>query len=114
MIPKLFELLQPLVSVSDPASEGDVRSDHSLKEVLGSIMGESSMVQNAKLEEVSRSAIDLTNLIKRNKSTCKSVDAGSTKVISTKSNEKRKIEFDDEIVNVSIGKKAKIPDTIEN
>lgn len=93
---------------------------------MGSILGESPAAQKEKLEEASINANDLTGLIKR--SGKKGVTTTTTTTNTTTAaagggpgvekvhhenangNWKRKVEFDDETVEVGSGKKAKLSD----
>ncbi|KAL6714662.1 hypothetical protein ACLMJK_008087 [Lecanora helva] len=62
---RLIELRQSPVSVNDPAGTGTLDSSNLLSSVLGSIVGETPSTQKARLEEASKDATDVTNLIKR-------------------------------------------------
>lgn len=89
---------------------------------MGSILGESPAAQKEKLDEASTNANDLTGLIKR--SGKKGVTTTSTSSTTTAAgpvaekvhhenangNGKRKVEFDDQIVELGSGKKAKLSD----
>lgn len=90
---------------------------------MGSILGESPAAQKEKLDEASINANDLTGLIKRsgkkgvttiNTNNTTTAAAAATGPVAEKArhensngNGKRKVEFDDEIVE---GKKAKLSD----
>lgn len=93
---------------------------------MGSILGESPAAQKEKLDEASINANDLTGLIKRSgkkgvttttttTNTTTAAAAGGPGVEkvhheNANGNEKRKVEFDDETVEVRSGKKAKLSD----
>ncbi len=76
------------------------------------MLGEPPAAQEAKLQHATNNATDVTNLIKRSK---KSTSAAATAATTTDGYEnvndgKRKVEFDDEIVEVGTGKKARLSD----
>lgn len=88
---------------------------------MGSILGESPAAQKEKLDEASINANDLTGLIKRsgkkgvtttNTTAAAAAGPGVEKVHheNANGNGKRKIEFDDEFVEVGSGKKARLSD----
>lgn len=91
---------------------------------MGSILGESPAAQKEKLDEASINANDLTGLIKRSgkkgvttstTNTTTAAAAGGPGVEkvhheNANGNGKRKVEFDDETVEVGSGKKAKLSD----
>lgn len=88
---------------------------------MGSILGESPAAQKEKLDEASINANDLTGLIKRsgkkgvtttNTTAAAAAGPGVEKVhhVHANGNGKRKIEFDDEFVEVGSGKKARLSD----
>ena len=64
---QVIELRQPPVSVSDPTGTGSLDGSTPLSGILGSILGESPEEQKKRLEEASKGANDLTNLVKRKK-----------------------------------------------
>ena len=81
-----------------------------LSRILGSILGESDTAQNKRIEEASKGAKDLTGLVKRKKAST----AGTPQPVASEAlnmNGKRKVEFDEEVIDVGTGKKAKLPDT---
>lgn len=84
-----------------------------LSGILGSVLGESPAAQKARLEEASRGAKDLTNLIKRKKSAEGEVSKVS-EPLGSQSNGKRKVDFKDEVEEVGTGKKPKISDSAED
>lgn len=72
-------------------------------------MGESDAAQKARLEEVSKGANDLTRLVKRKKG----LNAPWPQPVANeppKTDGKRKVEFDEEVVEVGTGKKARLSD----
>lgn len=80
---------------------------------MGSILGESPAAQKEKLDKASINANDLTGLIKRNgKKDTTTARAGAENVHhgNGNGNGKRKVEFDDEVVEVGTGKKARLSD----
>lgn len=77
------------------------------------MLGESQVAQKARLEEASKGAKDLTDLIKRKKP----AEGEASKVYEPhgiQSNGKRKAEFRDEVGEVGIGKRKKICDGVED
>ena len=77
-----------------------------LSGILGSILGESSEAQKARLEEAATGANDLTNLVRKKKTT--NGDAASE---SRSAPGKRKLESSDE--TGSTGKRSKVEDVSE-
>lgn len=86
---------------------------------MGSILGETPAAQKEKLDEASINANDLTGLIKRsgkkgvttnNTNTNTTAGPGSEKVHheNGNGNGKRKVEFNDELVEKGSGKKARL------
>ena len=98
-----MDLRQPRVSLNDPTAMGTLGGSNPLSGILGSILGESPAAQKARLEEASKGATDLTNLVKRKK-------PAETEV---QTNGKRKAEFSEEAEEVGMGKKAKITDGVD-
>ena len=108
---QVVELRQPPVSVSDPTGTGTLDGSTPLSGILGSILGESPEEQKKRLEEASRGAKDLTNLVKRKKRSPSHEVAVEQKPITT--NGKRKADSlaeDETSVN---GKKAKVEEAEE-
>ena len=106
---QLIELRQPPVSINDPTSTGTLDGSNPLSGILGSILGESPAAQKSRLEEASKEAKDLTNLVKRKKAS--NVPSPQPAADDpAKTNGKRKVEFDEETVEVGTGKKAKLED----
>ncbi|CAF9935967.1 MAG: hypothetical protein ALECFALPRED_006648 [Alectoria fallacina] len=110
---RLVELRQPPVSINDPTGRGMFDGSNPLSGILGSVLGESPAAQKARLEEASRGAKDLTNLIKRKKSAEGEVSKVS-EPLGSQSNGKRKVDFKDEVEEVGTGKKPKISDSAED
>lgn len=82
---------------------------------MGSILGESPAAQKEKLDKASINANDLTGLIKRSGkkgATTTAAGSGAEQFIhgNGNGNGKRKVEFDDEVVEVGTGKKARLSD----
>lgn len=102
---KLVELRQHPISIKDSTGTSEA---HPLNGVLGSILGESPSAQNSRLEEASKTAVDLTNLIKRNKPITNDKDETPNNSNLTNSNGKRRSEFTDEKVDAGIEKKARL------
>ena len=81
-----------------------------LSGILGSILGESDTAQNTRIEEALKGAKDLTGLVKRKKVS----DAPSPQPFASeapKMNGKRKVDFDEEVIEAGTAKKAKLSDT---
>ena len=77
------------------------------------MLGESQAAQKARLEEASKGAKDLTDLIKRKKPAA----SEAPKVFEPRgiqSNGKRKAEVIDEVGEVGIGKRKKICDGVDD
>ena len=92
---------------------GTIDGSNPLSGILGSILGESPVAQKARLEEASKGAKDLTNLIKRKKP----AEGEASKITGShgiQSNGKRKVDFGDEVEEVGTGKKAKISEGAED
>lgn len=104
---KLIELRQPPVSISDPRGTGTLDGSNPMTGILGSILGESRAAQMARLEEASKGAQDLTNLVKRKKPI---EDRGSNPAGPSINsiNGKRKIDLAEEVEEVGTEKRAKI------
>ena len=73
------------------------------------MLGESSTAQNLRLDEASRGAKDLSNLVKRKKPIAEKTPTTEDEDVST-TNGKRKVEFVEEVVEVGTGKKARLYD----
>lgn len=110
---QLVELRQPPVSINDPMGVGTIDGSNPLSGILGSILGESPAAQKARLEEASKGANDLTNLIKRRKPV-EGEASKASELDGIQSNGKRKVDFKDEVEEASSGKKAKILDGAED
>lgn len=121
---QLVEILQPPVSINDPTGTGTIDGAIPLSGILGSILGESPAAQQARLTDASNNATDLTNLVKRKKPAVtdeetptppQDATSGSTDVDPRpKHQRKRKVEFDEEVVEVGTGKKARLSDLEED
>lgn len=114
---QLVELRQPPVSLNDPTGTGAIDGANPLSGILGSILGETPAAQEARLQEATNNATDLTNLVKRKKPAAGAddppldIDDGTA---PPKPNGKRKVEFDEEVVEVGTGKKARLSDVDED
>lgn len=107
--PQLIELREPPVSIKDPTSSGTLDGSNHLSGILGSMLGESPAAQKSRLEEASKEANDLTGLVKRKKAS-NVPSPQPTADEAPRTNGKRKVEFDEETVEVGTGKKAKLED----
>ena len=107
-----MDLRQPPVSLNDPTGMGTLDGSNPLSGILGSILGESPAAQKARLEEASKGATDLTNLVKRKKPAESSGSKASETEVQT--NGKRKVEFSEEVEEVGTGKRAKISDGLDD
>lgn len=110
---RLVELRQPPVSISDPTGMGTIDGSNPLSGILGSILGESPAAQKARLEEASKGAKDLTNLIKRKKP-AEGEASKDSESHDIQTNGKRKVGFRGEVEEVGTGKKAKISEGAED
>lgn len=106
---QLVELRQPPVSINDPTGTGAIDGANPLSGILGSILGESPEAQKTRLEEASKDANDLTNLVRRKKPAHDDTGSGA-KDVPVASSGKRKLEAVDESEDSSRGKKAKSED----
>ena len=86
---------------------GTLDGSDPLSGILGSILGESPAAQKARLEEASKGAQDLTNLVKRKKGgKSEAVRPAESPILQ--SNGKRRADFAEDVEEVGIGKKARI------
>ena len=76
------------------------------------MLGESPAAQSLRLDEASKGAKDLSNLVKRKKPTADLTPAVGEEDFS-KTNGKRKVGFVEEVVEVGTGKKARLSDRHE-
>ena len=106
---KLVELRQPPVSINDPKGTGSVDGATPLSGILGSILGESADAQRTRLEQASKEARDLTDLVKRKKPELPVQNATGSEGTS-KQGSKRKVGFAEEVEEIGTGKKAKVED----
>ncbi|KAL8772187.1 MAG: hypothetical protein Q9209_002622 [Squamulea sp. 1 TL-2023] len=109
---RLIELRQPPASVNDPSNNGGDDGITPLGGILGSILGESQAAQSLRLDQASKGAKDLSNLVKRKKPTAGSTPVTREEDVSTTSG-KRTVEFVEEMVEVGTGKKARLSDCNE-
>ena len=110
---QLIELRQAPVSINDPISTGSTDGAKSLSGILGSILGESPKAQKARLDEVSRSANDLTGLIKKKKPASTVEVQIPLRHEPAESNKKRKAKAE-EVEEVGESKKARVEDVGES
>ena len=102
-----MEIRQPPVSINDPTGTGTTDGSNPLAGILGSMLGEPPAAQNARIEEATKGANDLTSLVKKKKPT--TLDAQRTfESEAVQSNGKRKVDFDEEKEGAGMGKKARI------
>jgi len=95
------------VSINDPTGTGAIDGANSLSGILGSILGESPAAQQARIEEATKGAHDLTNLVKRRKPTSDGrQDVARNTAVNGSG--KRKVEFTDDVEEVGTGKKVKV------
>lgn len=106
---QLVELRQAPVSIDDPIGIGAIDGSGALNGILGSILGVSPAAQRARLEEASKSANDLTDLVKRKKPAETEIQVADQTDV-TRINPKRKVGIADEVEEVGTGKRAKIGD----
>ena len=110
--PQLIELRQPPVSINDPTGTGTIDGANPLSGILGSILGESPAAQKARVEEATKGAHDLTNLVKRKKPASdgkRDID----KSPATNGNGKRKVEFAGEAEGAGTKKRAKTDSVVD-
>ncbi|KAL8906854.1 MAG: hypothetical protein Q9207_001781 [Kuettlingeria erythrocarpa] len=105
---RLIELRQSPIAINDAASGGNGDGTIPLGGFLGSILGESPAAQREKLNEASKGATDLSNLVKRKKPSVNAVSGEAEDDTTAGSGGKRKVEFVEEVVEVGTGKKAKL------
>ena len=110
---QLLELHQPPVSISDPTGTGAIDGSNPLSGVLGSMFGESPEARKARLEEASRSANDLTGLIKKKKPISRIEVRMPPLEEPAQSNGKRKAEAVEEVEPLTSSKKARVEDASE-
>ena len=97
------------MSINDPNGTGAIDGANPLSGILGSILGETQEARRARLEEASKGANDLTNLVKRKKP-AKVEKQRADQEGAPMHNGKRKVEFAEEVEEVGTGKKARIED----
>ncbi|KAI4238843.1 MAG: hypothetical protein LQ349_000813 [Xanthoria aureola] len=108
---RLIELRQPPVSMNDPSKNDHDDGLTPLGGILGSMLGESPAAQTLRLDEASKGAKDLSNLVKRKKPTAETTTPTPREEDVSKANgSKRKVEFVEEVVEVGTGKKARLSD----
>ena len=97
------------MSISDPRGTGSIDGAAPLSGILGSILGESAEAQKARIEQASKQANDLTDLVKRKKPTA-TTEANSGQNGSPAAGSKRRVGFAEEVEELSTGKRAKVED----
>ena len=97
------------MSIIDPRSTGTLNGPDPLDGILRSLLGKSPAAQKAGLDEASKGANDLTNLVKKKKRIDIELQ-GSPDCRPAQANGKRKIELagETEEEEVATGKKMKI------
>ena len=109
---QLVELRQPPVSIADPRGTGSIDGAAPLSGLLGSILGESPGAQKARIEQATKQANDLTDLVKRKKPTASTeADLGQNGTPTTGS--KRRVGFAEEVEELGTGKRAKVEDGMD-
>lgn len=80
--------------------------------ILGQILGETPTAKNARLEEVSKGANDLTgtNFVKKKKPAPASEGSKTAEDKLPQTNGKRKVDFSEETDEIGTGKKVKTTD----
>jgi HAT1-interacting factor 1 len=97
--------------MDDPTGTGTLDGTNPLSGILGSILGESAAAQKARIEEATKGAHDLTNLVKRKKATSdgrQDID----QAIAANGNGKRKVEFAGEVEEAGAQKKTKTENVV--
>lgn len=97
------------MSISDPNGTGALDGANPLNGILGSILGETQEAQKARLEEASKSANDLTSLVKRRKPVKTEEQLGDDESV-LKNHGKRKVDLAEEVEEAETAKKAKMED----
>ena len=106
-VSQLVEIRQPPVSINDSNAMPILDGSDPLSGILGSVLGQSPAAQKAKIEEASKSANDLTNLVKRKKQSTPAPSAENATAQSIQGNGKRKADFDDAQEDSGAEKKVK-------
>lgn len=109
---KLVELRQPPVSINDPTGTGAIDGANPLSGILGSILGESPAAQKARIEEATKGAHDLTNLVKRKRPASDDRQDGVPSA-AVNGGGKRTLEFADEVQEAGSMKKAKVEEATD-
>ena len=76
--------------------------------VLASMLGESAAAQQAKLDEASKGAKDLTSLVVKKRKPVTEEQQADKVAEPSKASSKRKVEFAEEVTEVGTGKKARL------
>lgn len=97
------------MSISDPNGTGIIDGANPLSGILGSILGETQDAQKTRLAEASKSANDLTNLVKR-KMPAKTEKQINDDESILQSNGKRKANSAEIVEDLVTRKKAKVDD----
>ena len=96
--------------MNDPRGAEFIDDAVPLNGILGSILGESSSDQKARLEEAFKSANDLTKFVKKKKASYNVIDQDSSTEGAPEKNGKRKVEFAEDAVEVGPSKKVNVTD----
>ena len=117
ILAKLIELRQPPVSINNLTSTDPINNTTSLNGILGSIKAESPAGQKARLEEASKTATDVTDLVRRKKQIFNNQDKesdGAKEADGRESVGKRKADSEGNDLDHGKEKKVKINDTDQN
>ncbi|KAI4164907.1 MAG: hypothetical protein LQ342_001540 [Letrouitia transgressa] len=104
---RLVELRQPPISVSGPSGIDVMSGDNPLGGILSSMLGESATSQQAKLEEASKGAKDLTELVIKRKKAGTETHHPTQEADSPRTGDKKKLEFVEEVAEAGTDKKTK-------
>ncbi|KAL9611966.1 MAG: hypothetical protein Q9167_003406 [Letrouitia subvulpina] len=105
---RLVELRQPPISVSGPSGIDVMSEDNPLSGILSSMLGESAISQQAKLEEASKGAKDLTELVVKRKKTGTEAHHSTQETNSPRTGDKKKFDFVEAEAEAGTGKKPKV------
>ena len=113
-VAQLVDLKAPPVSINDPNSTGTLDGSTPLNGILGQILGESPEQQKTRLEEASKTANDLSGLVKRKKAPstkpepAEQTNGQSNGTAANSTNGKRRIEVADLLDEAVEFKKSKV------
>ncbi|KAL8694279.1 MAG: hypothetical protein Q9218_001047 [Villophora microphyllina] len=103
---RLLELRETRVAVDEASQNKDVNG------ILGSILGQSPVTQQERLDEAAKGATDLSNLIKRKKPLA-NAESSTTEINNASTGSKRKVDSADQVMEVGTGKKARLSNDTE-